>query len=150
MDSAELEDRIRTLVEEEGFRLLQANWKPMKGGRLLRVVADAEDHNITVDECAALSGLICDLLDSYPYDFPDYRLEVSSPGLSHPLELWQYRKNIGRRVEVKRVVGDRKEILCGELVAVDATGILLRDGALENHVLFTAIAETHVLPQWNR
>ncbi len=150
MDSAELENRIRALVEEEGFHLLQANWKPMKGGRLLRVVADAEDHNITVDECAALSALICDLLDSHPYDFPDYRLEVSSPGLSHPLENWQYRKNIGRQVEVKTIVADHKEIVRGELIAVDETGITVREKAQESRVRFNVIAETHVLPQWNR
>lgn len=119
MDSYELEKRLEQLVESAGYHLISANWKPVRGQQLLRVTADAEDHNITIQECAELSRDISDLLDSYPHDFPDYVLEVSSPGLKHPLEPWQFSKNVGRTVEV-RYAEDAKPRTCrGELVEIN-------------------------------
>lgn len=126
MDSIELENRLRLLVEAAGYRLVLSHWKPMRGKLLLRVVADAEDRNITVGECAALSRSISDLLDSYPGDFPDYRLEVSLPGLDHPLEPWQIRKNLGRWVEVQYLETNQVVSWRGELVSVDEAGIRVR------------------------
>jgi len=143
VDSVELENRLRLLIEAAGFHLMASHWKPLKGKRLLRVVADAEDHNITVDECAGLSRAISDLLDSYPHDFPDYRLEVSSPGLEHPLERWQFRKNLGRLVEVHFLEDGEARSCRGDLISIAETEIgiqakgQVRTVALENvqHVL---------------
>jgi ribosome maturation factor RimP len=49
-------------------------------------------------------------------DAVDFSLDVSSPGLTEPLVLdRQYRKNIGRNVQVKPMGGSKVE---GELTAV--------------------------------
>ncbi|TKJ41700.1 hypothetical protein CEE37_03800 [candidate division LCP-89 bacterium B3_LCP] len=118
MDSIELERRIGKLVESAGFHLISANWHPVRGRQHLRVLSDAEDHNISVEECADLSHQISDLLDSYPHDFPDYRLEVSSPGLNHPLKKWQFEKNVGRSVEVRYQEEGKQVVFKGELTKV--------------------------------
>jgi len=50
-------------------------------------------------------------------------LEVSSPGLEHPLKLnRQYKKNIGRQVKVTLQDDNQKT---GELLSVDDTYILI-------------------------
>jgi ribosome maturation factor RimP len=54
----------------------------------------------------------------------DYSLEVSSPDLSKPLQVFrQYRKNIGRDLGVK--LKDKTKIE-GELMAADEAGITLK------------------------
>lgn len=147
MDSFELERRVQHIVEAVGFRLLSANWTPRSGRQLLRVVADAEDHNITVNECAQLSRAISDLLDSYPHEFPDYRLEVSSPGLGRPLEKWQFAKNLGREVEVHFLESGVKKVCRGELLKANEDEISIRDNQAIHPFEFDMIKGVYVIPK---
>lgn len=146
MNPIELEDKIQQIVESAGFHLLKARWTPMRGRQQLNVVADAEDHNITIDECAHLSRMISDLLDSYPHQFPDYRLEVSSPGLSHPLEEWQFRKNVGRSVEIRWMENEVFKSYRGKLISVDFPEITVESS--EGLIRFNVerIKQVNVLP----
>jgi ribosome maturation factor RimP len=55
-------------------------------------------NGITIDYCIQVSRLIEGSLDR---ETEDFELEVSTPGLGQPLKvLNQYKKNIGREVEV--------------------------------------------------
>ena len=146
MDSVEIERRIQLLMETSGFRLINAHWKPMRGRQLLRVIADAENHNITVTECAELSRSITDLLDSYPHEFPDYTLEVSSPGLNHPLKVWQLGKNIGRTVEVRYKEEGRNTKIQGELVETGMDHFTIVEKGKTNRFHLDAIEGIWVQP----
>ncbi len=148
MDSLELEKRIAALVEAAGFHLISANWTPVKGRQMLRVVADAEDHNITIGECVQLSHVICDLLDAYPDEFPDYRLEVSSPGLKHPLEPWQFSKNVKRKVEVRFEEEGEITSLKGVLQEADESGFTVRIRDESRRFLKEKVKEVYVLPEF--
>jgi ribosome maturation factor RimP len=56
------------------------------------------DRGINIDDCIALTKLIEARLDR---ETEDYELEVGSAGIGRPFKiLRQYRKNIGREVEV--------------------------------------------------
>lgn len=138
------------LLETAGFHLLKARWKPVKGRQHLSVVADSEDHNITLGECVELSGMIRDLLDSYPHEFPDYRLEVSSPGLSHPLEKWQFKKNVGRLVEVRYEEDGMVRSCRGELVSGDWPEIAVRSADECCRFDIKKIKQVLVLPLFKR
>jgi ribosome maturation factor RimP len=149
LNSLELEEKVRTLAEAAGLRLLQALWKPLRGGRqMLRVIADAEDHNITIEECAGLSRSLSDLLDSYPHEFPDYRLEVSSPGLGHPLENWQIPKNVGRRVEVQYQEEETVRSCVGEMIAADTSGVTVTSREETRTFLLENIRQIIVIPKF--
>jgi ribosome maturation factor RimP len=148
VDSLELEKRIATLIEAAGFHLISANWTPMRGKQMLRVVADAEDHNITIGECAQLSHAICDLLDAYPDEFPDYRLEVSSPGLKHPLEPWQFNKNVKRKVEVRFEEEGEITAMKGVLQDVDEIGFTVRSQDETRRFIREQVKEVYVLPEF--
>jgi ribosome maturation factor RimP len=53
---------------------------------------------LTIDQCVAFSRHIESGLDR---DNQDFELQVSSPGAGQPFKVWeQYRKNIGREVEL--------------------------------------------------
>lgn len=82
------------------------------------VVIDG-DEGVAVNDCIAVSRKIENNLDREEIDFS---LEVTSAGVSEPLQLpRQYKKNIGRKLEV-RTKSNKFE---GELVSVDDEGITL-------------------------
>ena len=87
-----------------------------------RIFVDIDgDNGITVDDCIELSRAIEGQLDR---DEEDFELNVSSSGADQPLKLTrQYRKNIGRDVEVVYLDGEKVE---GELTAADEERFTLR------------------------
>jgi ribosome maturation factor RimP len=90
----------------------------------LDVFVDA-DSGITFEKCQKLSRYLESYLDTEGWLGPKYVLEVSSPGLSRPLKLKrQYRKNIGRKVEVTTADGASRT---GDLVAVTDESITLEE-----------------------
>jgi ribosome maturation factor RimP len=145
VDTFELESRIEKLVLTFGLRLISARWQPTKRRAQLRVMADGEDRNITINDCADISRAIKELLDQYPHEFPDYRLEVSSPGLGHPLQPWQFRKNLGRVVEAKYEKNGKHLNFTGNLYSVDELSFTI-EGDKESEVFEYSSTEVYVLP----
>lgn len=119
--------------------------KPLK----LIVIVDG-DQGITIDDCADISRALSDELDKSNLIDDRYMLEVSTPGLDHPLKLKrQYVKNIGRNIRVKR----KADILEGLLKAVTETEITLEQQSGKGKkkevkdvaIPFTEIDKTFVL-----
>ena len=71
-----------------------------------RIYIDIDgDNGITIDDCIAVSRAVESQLDR---EVEDFALDVSSAGADQPLKLVrQYRKNVGREVEVVCVDGER-------------------------------------------
>ena len=87
-----------------------------------RIYIDIDgDNGVTIDDCIALSRAVESQLDR---DEEDFALDVSSAGADQPLKLTrQYRKNVGRDLEVVTVDGERAE---GTLEDASDEGIVLR------------------------
>ena len=101
------------------------------------------DNRIGIDDCAEFSRRFSQKLDESGLIDEKYMLEVSTPGLDHPLKLArQYYKNIGRGIKVKTSSGAEQ----GKLEAVDDDGITLRQQVgkgkkLEEKVIRVSFAE---------
>jgi ribosome maturation factor RimP len=94
---------IRGLVEEliagePGHFLVDVKLKP---GNSIQVMLDA-DEGISLNKCVSYNRKLYKIIEEKALFAPgDFALEVSSPGLDEPFKLpRQYRKNIGRLVEV--------------------------------------------------
>ncbi len=75
------------------------------GGKVL-VLVDG-DEGFSIDDCADLSRKLSERLDAEGAFDSKYLLEVSSPGVDHPLTLLrQYKKNVGRNVKVHLYEGE--------------------------------------------
>ena len=98
-----LVEQIRNIVEdfiEEDLFLIDVILKGKKVGQKLLVLIDG-DNGITIDRCAAISRHLSQVLDEKNLIEGKYQLEVSSPGLDHPvLSERQFRKNKGRMISV--------------------------------------------------
>ena len=82
------------------------------------------DNGITIEKCVQFNRKIYKQIeDGAWYPEGDFSLEVSSPGIDEPLKtLRQYKKNIGRFVEIVFNDNEKKE---GKLTEVADTGVIL-------------------------
>ncbi len=104
------------------------------GAPKIQVLIDQADGPLSIESCAQMSRIIQDILDIQSWTPPNYRLEVSSPGIDFPLsELWQFRKNINRTIELKR----DEVSLEGKIIAVSEEGLieLERNGSIEDFAI---------------
>lgn len=82
------------------------------------------DEGVSIDTCAHVSRELSRKLDENELFDGKYTLEVSSPGLSHPLKLRrQYVNNIGRQV---RVLLNNHQEKTGTLMKVDKEQVLIK------------------------
>lgn len=73
------------------------------------------DSGVTFEKCQKISRYIEAYLDEEQPIGDHYTLEVSSPGVGRPLKLpRQYKKNIGRNIEIATQSGNKKT---GKLVS---------------------------------
>ncbi|MCE2432896.1 MAG: ribosome maturation factor RimP [Candidatus Latescibacteria bacterium] len=85
--------------------------------KIVRIFVDRPD-GITVDECAALSRDIADILDTRDPIDSTYLLEVSSPGLTRPLKTDRdFERVVGKSL---RLVVDGLGVAVGTLLQVKA------------------------------
>lgn len=124
---------------------------------MVEIFADT-DSGITIDQCAELSRSISAVLDREDIIAGGYRLEVSSPGLDHPLKLLrQFKKNRGRELKVTMHAEGGVSVVTGILEDVvehgaeQETKIVLKkkDGTLIT-VAFGDVREACVIPKLSR
>jgi ribosome maturation factor RimP len=123
-----IEEKIQTLLQEkfqeEAFAdcfLLE-----IKAGanKKIEVFLDS-DSGITFDKCQKISRFLEEHIDANGWLGDTYTLEVSSPGVSRPLEQWrQYPRNLGRTLEITL---QDKSVRSGVLTAVHPDHILLKE-----------------------
>lgn len=101
---------IRNTVESHNLILLDLIKRGQTNSTVLEIIVDSED-GVHLDTLADISREIGTFLDETDDVLKGrYRLEVSTPGLDRPLEHdWQFRKNLGRLVNVTWIDPDQKE-----------------------------------------
>jgi len=127
MNSTSLQDRLENMVAamlegNEDYFLVSLKIRP---GNNIKVMLDA-DSGVTIEKCVNYNRYLYKQIEAAGI-FPegDFSLEVSSAGIDEPLKLdRQYKKNIGRQVEVVLADGSRLE---GKLAAVNETGLVLEE-----------------------
>jgi ribosome maturation factor RimP len=96
-----VEEILTPLLADEGFSLVDVEYKFEHGGWVLRVLIDRKG-GITLDACARVSREFGQLLDVGNTMPATYRLEVSSPGLDRPLKNEaDFILYTGRQVRIK-------------------------------------------------
>jgi len=110
------------LANDSGYFLVEVRIKPTNN---FKIFIDG-DQGITIEKCVQINRALYKKLEELGL-FPtgDFSLEVSSPGLDEPLKLLrQYKKNIGRQVELILQDGSKKE---GRLMEVSEDGIIVEE-----------------------
>lgn len=102
-DTERLRALLEPMVADLGFDLESLAWNQPQGRKTLSIVLDA-DGGVSLDSIAEVSREISELLEGTDAaGDEEYALEVSSRGVSAPLEFPRHwRRNIDRLVRVKR------------------------------------------------
>lgn len=92
-----VEKLIKPLLHDDIF-LVYIKIKPTNN---IKIYLDA-DSGLGIEKCIKINRALYKIMEEMGmYPDGDFSLEVSSPGLDEPLKLLrQYKKNIGREVEV--------------------------------------------------
>lgn len=96
-------DLVEPPLEMMGFELVDVEYLSRHGKWVLRLYIDKEG-GVTLDDCAAVSREIGDLIDVKDIIVHEYVLEVSSPGLDRPLKKEKdLERAIGKKIKVKTI-----------------------------------------------
>src|SRR6476661_6258672 len=103
MDKQTVEKILLAKLEELNLFLVELN---MGADGKISIYADGMD-NITVDQCTQIARHLRSELGEAADDF---EITVSSPGLDNPFRhMNQYKKNVGKSVEVLTAEGNKIE-----------------------------------------
>lgn len=122
----------------------------VKPGNNIKVFMDA-DSGISIARCVSINRALYKKIEEAAW-FPegDFSLEVSSPGLDEPLKLLrQYRKNLGRSVEVtmkdaSRIEGKLLEVTEDGIVVEETKGKNKKKEVIAHSLLFDNIKQTKI------
>jgi ribosome maturation factor RimP len=107
-------------LKDDSFFIVDVIVKSVSDKTKILVLLDC-DGGLNIDDCAQLSRNIANQLEEDELMDIAFILEVSSPGLDHPLLLKrQYMKNIGRSLKLTATDG---EISTGKLLKVADSSI---------------------------
>ena len=94
---------VEPVLEEMDMELVDVEYVTERGRPILRVTID-KDGGVTIDDCAAVSREIGDLIEINDTLSGRYVLEVSSPGLNRPLKKEKdFVRAVGKKVRLKTV-----------------------------------------------
>ena len=138
----------QSLSEADDVFLVSIKIKPTNN---IKVFLDA-DFGLSIDKCVKINRRMYKVIEEMGW-YPDgnFSLEVSSPGIDEPLKLFrQYKKNIGRKVEV--TLNDETK-LEGKLLEADeqmitvevTTGKNKKAVTEQKQIAFADIKQTKIL-----
>ncbi len=148
----QLEELIEPTVTAAGFALVRVRLLERNDLTLQIMAEDPATGQMTIDQCAALSHSISELLDTADPIEEGYVLEVSSPGIDRPLTRPQdYARWAGHlaRISLHEAIpaGERKRRrFRGQLLGIEGDKVRLRlDDAGDIALALSDIAEAKLL-----
>ena len=124
------EAKVRPLIEEMGYELLEVEYKKEFDGMSLIFTIDSE-NGVTIDDCEKVNKAIDPVIDELnPTNDEPYTLVVSSPGLDRQLKTDRdLKRTIGKEVTLTLFSKiDGKKSFEGELLAFDEKTVTIRTG----------------------
>ena len=120
-----VEQRILQLAEEKiiGTDSFILSARVLPKGRVV-ILVDG-DQGVSIERCSEISRYVGFMIEEENLIESAYTLEVSSPGVDHPLlQQRQYPKHVGRSLEITLADNNTKE---GKLVSVQAESITIEE-----------------------
>jgi ribosome maturation factor RimP len=134
-----------SLCDAQGLELVHLEYLRERGGRVMRLTID-KPGGVTLEDCAAVSRELGDILDVHLPDIGRYHLEVSSPGP---------RRRISREADFERFRGHRAKIrtlnpingqknFSGVLEGMSAGTVTLNTGQATVAIAIDAISKAYL------
>jgi ribosome maturation factor RimP len=132
---ARVKERILPVLQAQEVELVDTEFVKTGKRYTLRLFLD-KPGGITLDDCAALSRLLGEIIDVHEVINHAYTLEVSSPGLTRSLrKVEDFQRFAGRlaRITVRGGTGKRS-LFRGELIGLEGEAVALQEGSQIHHI----------------
>ncbi|MBC7830054.1 MAG: ribosome maturation factor [Chitinophagaceae bacterium] len=135
------------LANDPAYFIVEIKIRPTNN---IKVFLDG-DNGISIEKCVSYNRLLYKKIEE-PGMFPDgdFSLEISSPGLDEPLKLLrQYRKNVGRLVEILlkdgiKVEGKLLEVFDAHIMVEEIRGKNKKQEVVQHNFPFENIKSTKI------
>ena len=139
---------IKSVCAEDAVIFCKVVQQRMGRTNLIKVTVDTE-AGITLGQCQDLSKKLSDIFYRKNVCQGNYQLEISSPGVEKPLEFpYEYRRNLGRELEVTYDISGETRYERGELIAYDEKILRLRGKEGEIDIPLDHIKRSNLKLQW--
>lgn len=104
-------DLLDPVAEAAGYEIVRLRLMGGEKQRRLQIMAETPDGEMNVDDCAALSRAVSEVMDAADPISGEYVLEVSSPGVDRPLTRlkdFETYEGLEARLELDRMAEGRK------------------------------------------
>jgi ribosome maturation factor RimP len=145
----DVEALVRPVVEGAGLELFDVAYDRAGGRRVLRVTVDREG-GLDLDTIAATSDKIARRLDLEDFGEGRYELEVSSPGIEHPLrDRAHFERAVGSRVKVKTASAfDDARVHVGVLRSADDDELVIDVDGVTRTIPTVSITSARTVADW--
>lgn len=134
-----------SLCDDMGLELVHLEYLRDRGGRIMRLYID-KPGGVTLEDCAAVSRELSDVMDVQLPELGPYHLEVSSPGpnrpLSRPSDFERFR---GRQVKIRTrapIAGQKN--FSGTLEGLSDGAVRLNQGRTTITIAIESISKAHL------
>jgi ribosome maturation factor RimP len=140
-----IKEIVSKVVERNGFFLIDLILRGTENKRVIEVFIDGE-KDISAEDCATVSREIDSELKDLLIKHPDYRLDVSSPGIDRPLKfLKQYIKHVNRKFDISYRSGEEIKKLSGKLASIVGDYLTFISNNKEVIINFNNIVKANVI-----
>lgn len=145
MEKQQIFNRFEEIVRAQGFVLIDLVMRGDNHLRIIEVYIDNEKGITTVD-CANVSRMLNEIIESEKLIDSQYRLDVSSPGVERPLKfLVQYGKHINRKLEIEFKEAEEIKKLNAKLIRIEGEDLFFTEKNSEYKINFNNIIKAKVL-----
>jgi len=136
-----VEEIADSLLKDEGLELVDLEYRREGRRWVLRLFIDKEG-GVTIEDCAAVSRDLGDILDAKDAVPEAYVLEVSSPGLNRRVRKKEdFSRFAGRKVEVRLTVPqDGRRKIVGNILGVEGEAVVVAAPEFTYSIAFEDIA----------
>src|SRR3989339_1696658 len=140
-----IKEIVTKVVGRNGFLLIDLILRGTEHNRVIEAFIYGE-KDISADNCAVVSREIDVELKDVMAKHPDFRLDVSSPGIDRPLKfLKQYPKHVNRKFDISYHSGEEIKKLSGKLAVIEGDYLTFISNNKEVIINFNNIEKANVI-----
>lgn len=144
MNKITVSEKIQKLVEGLNYFFIDIIIKGSENNLVFEIYIDNET-GIASSDCSLVSKAVQEFLENMEDPVLNYKIDVSSPGVSRPLKyLGQFEKHLNRYFEVKYMVGEENKKETMKLIAVNNEILIFNNGKDETPISFNNIKSAKV------
>lgn len=146
-----IQEIVEQILVDSSLDLVKFQLKQSGKRSFLKILIDTSQGNITLGQVTHVSKMIKNNEDFNAKIDEDFRLEVSSPGLSYPLKKFNdFKRNINKTIKVKFIENETNQTLSGQLIQVEENDITISGKFGEKNIPLVDIDHGTIEIKFNR